>query len=386
MTAIIEQGSPAQPSSSRSQGIALSPVNLLLAGIVRRDGTPLIFTIAGCAIAALIAVYQFTVLASFLLAANAAPRYLQADAWVMAKGVPAFDFPYPISADYRASVLRYFPRASARRVVSGFGAWNSPTGNKGTLAVVGVDDIDLPRRSFIYDRSDTASLEDPLQPTRLLREIGRLRFDQARPVTSLATFLGSPYVIMNLADARRVLGASSDQVTFIALNFAPGMTDVDQRLAQAQQDFPELSILGTQEFFSRSAVYWLLKTGGGAAIALSAILAALIMLLFLVAGISRFAQRYHGDFMTLIGLGYDRRLIGALLSRVAILLALTAIGLAAITMPAAVVMTEALVPWVELQLSSFVFAGALTAIAALLAQRVALRQVNQLQLVEVFRT
>jgi hypothetical protein len=36
--------------------MALSPVNLLLAGIVRRDGKPLIFAITGCAIAALIAV------------------------------------------------------------------------------------------------------------------------------------------------------------------------------------------------------------------------------------------------------------------------------------------------------------------------------------------
>ncbi|MEM1436973.1 MAG: hypothetical protein AAGG11_23195, partial [Pseudomonadota bacterium] len=167
-----------------------SPVNLLLFGILRRDGKPLIFTIGGCAIAALIAVYQFTVLASFLLAANAAPRYLDADAWVMARGVPAFDFAFPINADYQASVLRYFPGAEARRVVSGFGVWNAPTGNKGTLAVVGVDDIDLPRRSFVYDRSDTQSLEDPTQPTRLLREIGYTRFDQAQQVDRLATFLG----------------------------------------------------------------------------------------------------------------------------------------------------------------------------------------------------
>jgi len=110
------------------------------------------------------------------------------------------------------------------------------------------------------------------------------------------------------------------------------------------------------------------------------------MLLFLVAGISRFAQRYHGDFMTLIGLGYDQKLIGKLLSRVAILLALTAIGFASLLMPLAVVLTETLVPWVELQTESFVFAFVLTAIAALLAQRVALRQVANLELVEVFRT
>lgn len=370
----------------RVQESLFSPVNLLLSAVIRRDGKPLIFTVAGCAIAALIAIYQFTVLSSFLLAANAAPRYIDADVWVMARGVPAFDFPFPISADYRASLLRHFPGASARRVVSGFGLWNAPSGNKGTLAVVGVDNLRLPRRSFVYDRSDTASLEEPERPNPVLREIGGLRFDRAEPVDSLATFLGSPYVIMTMPDARQALRITNDQVTFIALNFTQDLPDVAESVATAQAAFPELSILTTKDFFQQSAMYWLLKTGGGAAIALSALLAALIMLLFLVAGISRFAQRYHGDFMTLIGLGYDQALIGALLSRVAILLALTAIGIASLVMPLAVILTEALVPWVELQIESFVFALILTAVAALLAQRVALRQVSNLQLVEVFRT
>ena len=110
------------------------------------------------------------------------------------------------------------------------------------------------------------------------------------------------------------------------------------------------------------------------------------MLLFLVAGISRFTQRYHGDFMTLIGLGYDQKMIGSLLSRVAVLLALTATAIATLFMPFTVILTEALVPWDELQADSLMFAVVLTAIAALLHIRVALAQVSNLQLVEVFRT
>jgi len=217
----------------------LSPVNLLLSAVVRRDGRPLVFTVAGCAIAALIAIYQFTVLSSFLLAANAAPRHLDADVWVMARGVPAFDFPFPISADYRANLSRYFPGARARRVVSGFGLWNAPSGNKGNLAVVGVDDLNLARRSFIYGRSDSASLEDPQHDHPMLREIGGMRFDRGISVDSLATFLGSPYVLMNLADARRALNARGDQVTFIAINLPAPRTIVLRRFETARRKLPQ---------------------------------------------------------------------------------------------------------------------------------------------------
>ena len=366
---------------------------LLLGAIVRRDRGPLLVTLSGCAIAALIAVYQFTVLASFLGAANAAPRYVGADVWVMAKGVPAFDFAYPIDEDYRAGVLRHFPGATVRAVVSGFGLWNAPSGDKGTLAVVGVEGFPYGRRAFVFDRSDTDFLQSPhhggsqLDDSRLLREIGQLRFDRAVVTDSLATFLGSPYVFVHLQDARAALRMPNDQVTFLAIDLPPDDIDLDAALAAAAQDYPELSILANADFQRVSAIYWLLKTGAGAAIALSGDTrrrdhAALAH------------QRYRPIcralspliFMTLVGLGYDRVFITRLISRVALGLAISATLIAGVLLPLAVALTEPLVPWVEPRLAGFAFALGLTLIAALLARRGALTQVNRLNMVDVFRT
>ena len=191
--------------------------------------------------AALIATYQFSVLASFLSAANVAARYVDGQVWVMARGVPAFDFAYAIERDYRGSLQRFFPGATSREVVSGFGLWNAPSGAKSTLAVVGVEDYPLHRR-------------------------------------------------------------------------------------------------------------------------------------------------YHEDFLTLIGLGYDTRYIGTVLAVVALSFALLAMVVASASLPAVIVMTEAIVPWVEYQAVSILFGVILALLAAFTAYRGARNQVRSLNLEEVFRS
>ena len=365
------------------------PVVLYLRAIVMRDTRTLLATVAGCAVAALIATYQFSVLASFLSAANVAARYVDGQVWVMAHGVPAFDFAYAIERDYRGSLQRFFPGATSREVVSGFGLWNAPSGAKSTLAVVGVEDYPLHRRSFVFDRSDASQLEiDPgvsIAQAPVLPEIGLTRFVEAYPTDELATFLGSPYVVMHLSDARRALQLDAQYVTFLVID-TPNSDRLSQQIDVAQAHFPELSILHRDDFYQRSAIYWLVKTGAGAAIALSSILAALIMLLFLVSGISRFAQRYHEDFLTLIGLGYDTRYIGTVLAVVALSFALLAMVVASASLPAVIVMTEAIVPWVEYQAVSILFGVILALLAAFTAYRGARNQVRSLNLEEVFRS
>jgi hypothetical protein len=373
------------PSHAWSNAPSRSVVGLLLRAIMLRDMRSLLGGIGSAGTAATVACFQFAVFTSFLSAASAAPRWLAADVWVSDRGVESFDFPMPISEGYAGAVLAELPGATVRRVVFGFTGWVSPAGRRGNVALIGVEAAGLAPRRFVADRSDMARLD--IVRSESESSVGALTMASAQPTDGLATFLGAPYVISGLDDARAALAAPIDQVAFLAIDFPRGRpSDLDARLRRLKARYPELEVRTDAAFQADSSRYWQAKTGAGAAILLAAILASLLMILLMLTSIGRFIQRRSQDFVSLIGHGASDRQLAMLVGAVAAVLTGGAGAVALVAVPLARAAAAPMLPWVTLKPVDVVFALALVGISFGMAVFAAIRALRRFPPHVIFRS
>ena len=320
---------------------------------VTRDWRFLSVTIISCAVAAVVASFQYSVFTSFLRAGAVIPRTVAADFWIVGSTVECFDFPDPFSEDYAAALARFTPDARYRRVVFGFAPWRSPIGRRGNVAIVGIDDSGLPDTGFAVDRSDLSRLDLPTQTGAYSEaSIAGTTLHMAQVVDNLPTFLGAPYVLVPFEQGRRMLRMDPNSTSFVIGNYGSAAPrDFAAMRYQAEKLFPDVSLVSGAEFEQSSSLYWQRKTGAGAAILLAAVLAALLMVILLANGISRFIQRYHHDLLSLLGHGASEREVGTIIMMVAVLIAVvTGVAAVAVT-PLAILTTNFMLPWVSFRLS-----------------------------------
>lgn len=356
---------------------------LMLRAIIRRDGRPLAGAVLTAGIAASVATYQFAVYNSFLRAGAAGPRHFAADVWISERSVECFDFPTPFPTDYDQLIRADLPGAHIRRLAFGFAPYVAPDGRRSSVALIGVDDTGLLPRGFLADRSDTRRLG--LDRGREA-SLGGISFQHDGTVASFATFLGAPYVVTDFDAGRHAIGLPTGQASFLLVNFPDGAPDqLDARLQRLEQRWPELSARTAADFSWSSSFFWQAKTGAGAAILLAALLAALLMAMLLTNGTARFLQRRHSDLVSLVGHGAGPESLAGLVTGVALLIGLGALGTAAVLVPLAVAMGRPLLPWVAAGAGDALFALTMASLCTLLASIVGVRNVLKVSPDVIFR-
>lgn len=317
--------------------------------VIARDGKFLAVTLASCTVAAIVAMFQYTVYTSFVRASAVVPRMLGGDFWVTAASVECFDFPNPFNEDYAGVIMRYVPGAQFRRVVFGFATWRSPAGKRGNVALIGVEGLNLPDNGFAVDRSDLGRLDlEEISAARVqLGSISDTTLHLDRIVDNLPTFLGAPYVIVPFDRGRELLRMDPSSTSFLIGDIPDRKTALTLAARNAARDFPEITMLPAQDFSDSSAQYWQKKTGAGMAILLAAALAGLLMAILLTNGVLRFIQRYHHDLVSLLGHGASQREITAIVGGIATLVAvITMVGSLLVT-PVLIILFRPLLPWVS---------------------------------------
>jgi lipoprotein signal peptidase len=329
---------------------------LFIRTVIARDGKFLAVTLASCTVAAIVAMFQYSVYTSFVRASAVVPRMLGGDFWVAAASVECFDFPNPFNEDYAGAITRYVPGVEFRRVVFGFATWRSPAGRRGNVAVVGVDGTDLPDNGFAVDRSDLARLDLVETSAALLQQgsISDTTLHLAKTVDALPTFLGAPYVIVPFDRARELLRMDPSSTSFLIGDMTDVNANMDEVSMLAARNFPEVTLLSAQDFSASSAQYWQKKTGAGMAILLAAALAGLLMAILLTNGVLRFIQRYHHDLISLLGHGANQRDITSIVGGIASLVAIVTMAGALMVTPILIALFRPLLPWVSFNLADAV--------------------------------
>lgn len=346
---------------------------LIFGAVLRVDGRSLWFSVAACAIAATVATFQFAVFTSFLAAGAAGPRFIGADAWITDHGIECFDFPTPVEEGYRGAILSELPGARIDRIVIGYTGWISPSGERGNVALIGVDAnvsrTGLGPRAFMAEASDLKRMDLSADATNA--SIGGRSVEFAEVTDKLATFLGAPYVVMDYDAAHAILGYPTDAAAMLAVHFPDGPpTDLEQRLKRIEERFPEIRAHTGREFEASSSAYWQHKTGAGAAILLAATLASLLMVLLLVNSVGRFVQRRQADIISMLGHGASPGQVRGVLIAMAGFLVLASLGATLLLVPLFIAVAHPLLPWVGFTWPDLVFLIGISAVclfASLLA-------------------
>lgn len=375
-----------QPPRSDVSTPRLHAAGMLVRAIMLRDGRFLAVTLLSCAVAAIVSMFQYSVYTSFLQASSVVPRMLGGDLWVTAASVECFDFPTPFNEDYAGIVARVAPGARFRRVVVGFSPWRSPSGRRGNVAVVGVDDSELPDTGFTADRSDLARLDLVEDGGYQVATIADTSLHLASTTASLPTFLGAPYVVLPFERARSILRMDPSSTSFLIIDTAGRTPDAATLREELGRNWPDVRLHSADEFATSSARYWQNKTGAGLAILLAAILAGLLMTILLANGVLRFMQRYHTDIVSLLGHGAGRTDILLIVAMVAALIASVTLVTAIVATPVIILLVQPLLPWVAFRLVDILPPAAAVVAALLIALLSARRAVASFAPDIVFRS
>jgi len=274
-------------------------MRLALRNIVH-DRLRFLLTIAGIAFSAFLMMFQGSLLAGFEHAASRVIDSIDADLWVMPRGVQSFDFVPPLRPGY-AGIVRGVPGvASVEEIATGLTFWQRPNGTRKTIVLIGANafPVVVPD-DVMVDEADQDSLGIRELPADV--EINRHRRRVTRAVTGFGSFLGSPYVFGRLADTRRCLELGEEGAMFLVLRVAGA--DVGATQAALQRRVPELDVLRKQEFSARARRYWTMQTGAGGALLAAAVLGFVVGVLIVSQTVYATTMENIEEFATLKALG-----------------------------------------------------------------------------------
>jgi len=278
---------------------------------ILHDRLRFLLTVAGIAFAAFLMVFQGSLLAGFERSASRVIDSIDADLWVMARGVQAFDFAPELPSDY-AGIVRGVPGIrSVEPVATGIVLWHRPNGTRKTVVAIGCEDGlpgEFPVRpgkpllpdDVIVDASDLRPLGIAQMPDEV--EVGAKRTRVANAVSGFGSFLGSPYVFGRLGDTRRRLGLQPRAAMFLVLRLEPGYS-APAAQAALRERAPELDVIDKREFSARAKAYWTMQTGAGGALLTAAVLGFAVGVLIVSQSVYATTMENVEEFATFKALG-----------------------------------------------------------------------------------
>lgn len=276
-------------------------------------------TVIGIVFAMFLMVFQGSLLAGFMGAASRMIEASDADIWIVARGVPCFEYVAVLPDRFHSLARGVAGVAEVSRVITGVGTWQAPSGAKQLVVLVGAEPgagrgFPLPRlrpddneamtpQAVLIDRSNAAPLEVTTTPIEV--EINRRRARVERAIEGFGSFLGSPYVFASYPDTADYLKLGGEETMGLLVRVAPGYAvETVQRELRAR--LPETDVWTREEFANRARDFWLNQTGAGGTIMLAGLLGFLVGLVVVSQTIYSTTMDNLEEFATLKAIGAPR--------------------------------------------------------------------------------
>ena len=231
---------------------------------------------------------QGSLLYGFTMAASRIIDAIDADIWIVAPDIPAFEFVSSIEERITWLARGISGVKDTSRGFGGYTPFEKPNGERTNVFVVAVEhsfEGRMPRvklkaaeihgldGNIAADETNRATLGGKTLPVRV--QVGGSRAHLAFTTRNFSSFHGSPIVFADIADSRKFLPYPEERISFITLKLEPA-ANAREVQAALQSRFPNVSVFTQSEFSWRSRAFWLTKTGAGAALLLAAALGFLI--------------------------------------------------------------------------------------------------------------
>lgn len=282
-------------------------------------------TAVGVAVAFFLTCAQLGLMVGWCNTVTALVRHAGADLWFMAEKTPAYDYGTAIPR-IRLYQARSLPGvASAEPLFMAWNIWQRPDGRRVNVELVGLDaklmggpwamqqgSLDCVRvpNNIVADELFLSALGvtnigDTVEMMGRRARVGAIS-------KSVRTFTASPFIFTRIDDAilydKRY---SSDEITYVMAKCAPGVAPAEiQRIAAAR--VPHTECLTSREFQVRSMKYWMLETGVGITVVLTALLGLAVGTVIVSQTLYAATQENIPHFATLLALGFPMRKLVAI--------------------------------------------------------------------------
>jgi putative ABC transport system permease protein len=250
---------------------------------------------------------------------SAIVRNANADLWVMAQQTPAFDMGTAIPR-HRIYQVRNVPGVEwAEGMVVAWNYWKRPDGRQVNVELVGLDDScvggpwQMARGDLSVVHEPDGVIVDELYFHLLgVHQIG----DEAEMLARRAvvrgicrdvrTFTASPFIFTSLKAAilydRRY---RDDEVTYVLVRCRPGWSPLVVQTAIVSE-VPHVEALTRREFAVRTMRYWMLETGAGITIVITAALGLFVGAVLTSQTLFAVTHHHLAEYATLLALGFRR--------------------------------------------------------------------------------
>jgi putative ABC transport system permease protein len=288
--------------------------------------------------------------------------------------------------------------AWAEAMLMAWNIWQRPDGRRVNVEMVGLDDsnVGAPWRMTAGKVEDVHLPDSVIVDEMFVDALGvRGLGDEVELIGDRAivrglsrqvrTFTASPFVFTSIRSAIRYdKRYQHDEITYVMAHPGPGHSA--ERLADAiRREVPSIEALTSDQFARRSVIYWMLETGIGITIILTAVLGMLVSSVVGSQTLFGVTNDHLQNYATLLAVGFSRgQLLGCVLVQSVLLTGLGALLGSGAFYLACRATERTPIP---LEMTPGVFAGVLaaSALGSLLGSLLSLKAVWSIDPVRVFR-
>jgi putative ABC transport system permease protein len=357
-----------------------------------------LLTMVGVGVSFFLSTSQLGLLVGWCNMNSAIIRHARADVWVMAPHTPAFDFGTAIPRHRIYQVRSTEGVAWAEGLFTTWSYLQRPDGKRVNIELVGLDESSVAGPWVMYageveavHRPETILIDEIYRSAMGVDHIGQeVEVMGHRAVVGgfsqgVRAFTASPYVFTSIETALRYDPRfQDDEICYVLARCAPGYSPERLRDAIAR-NVSDVEVLTGHQFAVRTIKYWMLETGAGITVVVTAILGLIVGSFITSQTLYTITQDHISNYATLAALGFSRsQLTGVVMLQSLVL------GLGGVVLGAAgffLASRASAATQIPIETTSTVFCGlvGLSLACGVMASFASIRSIFQIDPISVFR-
>jgi putative ABC transport system permease protein len=328
------------------------------------DSLRFIATLVGIVFSVVLVMVQMGLFFGFGHMVTTMIDHASADIWVVPKGAKCFEDPSLLDIKLRNRVAALPGVASVTPLVIGFSDWRLASGEMTPVFIVGADLGDGGLEPWNVVEGDVRALSqganvavdrsyfDRLGVSGIggTAEIRGRRVKVVALTDGIRSFTTTPYVFVDLKNARTYTGTPPDRAGDLLVRLNPG-ADRHKVMEALRGQVGDAEVLSADQFRSRSRSFWLFGTGAGAALFAGALLGVIVGTVIVAQTLYSSTKDHLNEFATLRAMGssngyiYNVIIYQALINAVIGFCIAAAIGALVVQMTARSALPIVITPW-----------------------------------------
>lgn len=296
------------------------PLAIALRNLVSDKGK-FIATVVAVTFSVILAGLQVGVLKGFMSSTSTLIDNPSANLWVMAPETSNINQSFPFQQKFYYSLNKNKNVMESEKLIVSLEPFRKKDGTIEYVVLVGIDPYNnfnipwnvAPDAKRLLRLKDTFIMDAFYKDQLVISGIGdgsEINNIRARVVgftTGIKTFTQTPIIFTSYENALRYTGLSDEQTNYALLSVTPGSEE--RVIEELTRQFPEVEIVKQADFSWRTQVYWVLKTGAGTALLMTAFIGVLVGIVVVSQVLYGLTLNHRHEYATLLTLGAQRNYV-----------------------------------------------------------------------------